>query len=427
MIDSVQRAVKGIPPVSCHDGSVVCRIPAAPVASAPGLGHATDQRAGSGCPHPRPWPARAAILHRDVSMETIGSMKTIGIGVIGLGFMGRTHIEAIDAAVARGATCRLAAVCDADAGRLDGLSAADGIMATVTGASDRKRLFDPTAVVTTTDPAVLFRNPDVDLVHICTWTDTHIDLAVAALRAGKHVVVEKPVAHTSEEVAHLARVAEDAGRLCMPAMVMRFWPEWRWLRDRIRDGRLGQLRSLVLTRLGAMPSWTRFYKDEERSGGALIDLHVHDADFITWCFGQPESVSSNGTSQHITSCYRYAHASPAPRHLVAEGGWGLDPAAGFRMRFVACFEKATADFELGRAQPLMLYATADGRASATAVEIQGENAYHAEVAAAIHAVATGDHSGTPTIEESITVMRLLEAEYRSIHTGTAERVLCRRR
>jgi len=347
--------------------------------------------------------------------------EIVNVGVIGLGFMGRTHVGAVQAAQAAGLPCRLAAVADADPRRLTGHAETSGNLSD----GGESRLFDPGAVECFNDPNGLITSDAVDLVHVCTWTDTHVDLAIAALEAGKHVVVEKPVAHTSEEVSRLARAANGSDKLCMPAMVMRFWPEWVWLRERIKDGSLGTLHSLVLTRLGSLPDWTSFYNDEERSGGAMVDLHVHDADFVTWCFGAPESVSSGGTPHHLTSVYRFAPRAHAPRHVVAEGGWGLDPAAGFRMRFVACFDEATAEFDLGRTPSLMLHATRDGESTSTAVEVSDRSGYELEIAAAIRAVASGDFSGLPTVEEAIVVMRMLEAEYRSIHSATAERVMCR--
>jgi len=348
---------------------------------------------------------------------------TVGVGVVGLGFMGQTHLAAIGAAQAAGVPCRLVAVCDEDPKRLTGKPVRHGN--TAVAAEPERRLFDPEAVSTYTETKKFFADPAVDLVHICTWTDTHVDLAIEALSAGKHVLIEKPVAHTSEEVARLARVSNTVDRLCMPAMVMRYWPEWVWLRDRIRDKRLGVLKSLVLTRLGSTPTWTNFYKDEERSGGALLDLHVHDADFILWCFGAPETVCSSGTQLHLTSLYRFPPSATAPRHVVAEGGWGLDPAAGFRMRYLACFEKATAEFDLARTPRLLLHRTDGGDSPSSPVDLPNHSGYEAEVAAAIEAVSTGNRDGLPTVEEAIVVTRLLEAEYRSIHSAAAERVMCR--
>ncbi|MFO0874910.1 MAG: Gfo/Idh/MocA family oxidoreductase [Phycisphaerales bacterium] len=239
--------------------------------------------------------------------------------VVGLGFMGRTHVEAIQACARRGVSSTLAAVCDGDAQRLAGEAVAAGNM----GTGGSTRLFDPALVRGYVDPAELLGDRDIDIVHICTWTDTHVDLAQRALAAGKHVIVEKPVAVRSSDVQRLADAAARSDRLCMPAMCMRFWPGWTWLRERIVDRSFGAVRSATFRRLGSAPAWNDFYRDESRSGGALFDLHVHDTDFVLWCFGRPTSVRSTGSSQHITTLYGFADG---PAHVTAEGGWTLAPA-----------------------------------------------------------------------------------------------------
>ena len=197
----------------------------------------------------------------------------------------------------------------------------------------------------------LLADPNLDLVSICTPTDSHIDLATRALRAGKHVLVEKPVSLVADQIRRLDAIAKETGKLCMPAMCMRFWPAWAWLKDRIQDRQYGACVSATFQRLASMPRWSGFFADGAKSGGALVDLHIHDADFIYWCFGKPESVSSigrtgaSGAVDHVTSMYRFAK-SQAAVHVVAEGGWDHHEGFAFRMRYIAIFEDATAEFDL---------------------------------------------------------------------------------
>lgn len=338
-------------------------------------------------------------------------MTRIGIGVLGLGFMGGTHVAAVQAAVKAGLPCRLAAVCDGDPARLAGHAAAVGNLAS----TEETAFFDPRGVATYTDPDALLADRDVHVVHICTWTDTHVDLATRAMAAGKHVMVEKPVALGSADVRRLAETAERLGRICMPAMCMRWWPGWDWLKQRIDEargggGEYGAVRSAVFRRIGAPPSWASFYGDESRSGGALFDLHIHDADFILWCFGMPESVASTGTLRHLTSLYRF----PAgPAHVVAEGGWALTPAAGFRMQYQVCFERAVAEFDLSRTPPLLVHHLD----RTEPVPVPAGTGYPGEVAAMIEAVSTGDRSGLPTLRDAADVTHVLEAERRALAQG----------
>ena len=335
----------------------------------------------------------------------MNASEPVRIGVIGLGFMGGTHIRALETLRREGLPVVLAAVCD-KSGKLDGHVAARG---NLSSGPDAARLFDPTRVAVFREPEALIAS-GVDLVHVCTPTPTHVALARAALQAGCHGLVEKPVAITSSEVEELLQVARAQDRICMPAMCMRFWPAWRWLCERIRAGSFGALRSLVLQRVGSRPEWsTKFYGDDALCGGALFDLHVHDADFLRACLGEPETVMTTGTATHLTTLYRFPDGPP---HVVAEGGWSLAPGLGFRMRFLAAFEEATADFDLDR-DPELVLARADGK---DVVQVPPENGYVGEIRHLVRCLQNGSEPEV-TLEDALAVTRLLEAERKSLAEG----------
>lgn len=341
----------------------------------------------------------------------MSELTQVGVGVIGLGFMGATHFRAYQAAQAAGFQCRVIAVSDQSPERLTGRG--DVVGNINTGHSER--LFDPTQLRTCRQARELLADPRVHLVSICTHTDTHVELALAALAAGKHVLVEKPVALKSADVKRLADAARDSGRLCMPAMCMRFWPGWTWLRDRVRDGRYGAVTSAVFQRLGSVPGWSpEFYRDPNRSGGALFDLHIHDTDFVRWCFGSPRQVSSTGTLGHVTTLYQY-EAGRGPRHVVAEGAQDSAPGFGFRMRYTVNFERATVDFDLSRTPTVMLHR--EGRSEP--VELPSGTAYDGQIRHLLDAIL-GARTAADLVagmDEAVEVTRLLEAEQRSLETG----------
>jgi predicted dehydrogenase len=329
----------------------------------------------------------------------------IGVGVVGLGFMGRTHIESYATARRAGRNGRLVAVCDRDVERRSGGNEGRGNIATGEKAA---ALFDPAEVRTYASADELFADPRVDLVSICTYTDTHSDLAIRALRAGKHVLVEKPVALRAADVRRVIDAARATDRLCMPAMCMRFWPGWDWLKQRIDDGSLGRVRSAVFGRLAAPPAWAPdFYRDPARTGGAIFDLHIHDADFVAWCFGRPDDISSTGTIDHITTLYRYRNGPP---HVVAEGGWDHTPGFAFRMNYIAVFERATAEYDSQRAAPLLL--TRDGRSEPVALE--ASTGWVGEVLHMLDAIAQGRRDLRATLEDAEAVTELLERERRGL-------------
>jgi predicted dehydrogenase len=341
----------------------------------------------------------------------MSELTQVGVGIIGMGFMGATHFRAYQAAHAAGFQCRVIAVSDRSPERLMGHGDVVGNISTGHG----ERLFDPTQLRTCKDPRDLLSDPRVHLVSICTHTETHVDLALAAIRAGKHVLVEKPVAVRSEDARKLAAAVRESGKLCMPAMCMRFWPGWTWLRDRVRDGRFGKVHSAVFQRLGTVPTWSpEFYGDPARSGGSHFDLHIHDTDFIQWCFGPPRRVVSTGSIMHVTTLYQY-DADRGPRHVVAEGGQDCSPGFGFRMRFTVAFEKATADFELSRTPTVLLHR--DGKSEP--VELPHGTAYDGQIRHLLDAIlgARGDADLMATMDEAVAVTELLEAERKSFETG----------
>ncbi len=338
----------------------------------------------------------------------------IKVGVVGMGFMGRTHVAAYQAAAASGLPCTLAAVCDPNPARLTGKPEGGGNL----GAAADAPLFDPGVVRGFTDFDDLLAS-DVALISICTYTDSHVDYAIRALRAGKHVLVEKPVALHSQDVGRLCEAAVLARTFCVPAMCMRFWPGWDWLRAQVAMGDecpLGRVRSATFQRLGSGPAWASgFYGDHARSGGAVVDLHIHDVDFVTWCFGTPVSVSSVGDLMHVSTQYRFENG---PVHVVAEGAWDLAPAAGFRMRYLVNFERATAEFDLSKDPAAVLHGP-DGTAP---IPVGSGTGYEGQVRALVQAIAAGKDPGLPSVQQAYAVAKVLEAELQSLRLGEPTRV-----
>lgn len=299
-----------------------------------------------------------------------GAAGGLGAGIIGAGFMGRTHAAAYLAARAAG--------------------------------------LPVTLLETTGNAASLLARRDIHVVSICTYTDSHVELALAALAAGKHVLVEKPVALRAEDAERLAAAARDSGLICMPAMCMRFWPGWPWLRERVRSESFGAVVAAEFTRLSARPGWgIEFYGDHRRSGGALFDLHVHDVDFIRWCFGHPAQVTSAGSAQDVHTSYHFPGGRP---EVSARGAWLDDPAATFAMRYHVRFEDAEALFDHGASPPLRVRR----RGVSEVVALPAEDAYEGEVRHFVELVLGRATQPIATLDEAVAVTTILEAEARSL-------------
>lgn len=344
--------------------------------------------------------------------------EPLGVAVVGLGFMGRTHLAAWRRASVDGYPVRVRAVHDRAGpvrhagGNLETGADAD---ADVAAAADALAGGPPAFEA---DLEALLARDDVDVVSLCTPTDTHVPLAERVLASGRHLLIEKPVAIRAAEVRRLADLAAAApGLVVMPAMCIRFWPGWTDLREAITDARHGLLRSLHLVRQGSPPDWNAaFYRDPARSGGVVFDLHVHDADMITACLGRPRAVTASGSPEHLSTVYHFGEGGAT--EVLASGSWALPPAAGFRMRYLAVFEEATLEYDLAADPPLRRH-DAEGTTAVPLAEGTGYDGQVRHLASVLAARRSGDAAATadPTLAEAASVTAMLEAESESIARG----------
>ncbi len=244
------------------------------------------------------------------------------VAVIGMGFMGCTHVHAYGSLPG----VSVVAIADAQQQRINGEA-----IATWAHPDEPTMLgLDMDIVSATTDLHAPMKIEQVDVVDICVPTPLHAELAIAALEAGKHVICEKPLAIDSASAQRVIDAAAHSDGMLFPAMCMRFWPGWSWLKQAVEEGRYGLVRSAAFSRLSILPpGW---FQDGEQSGGAAMDLHLHDTDFILHLFGLPRAVSSRGYTiasgrmDYLSTQYIYEGAD-APASVTAEGGWCM-PAGG---------------------------------------------------------------------------------------------------
>jgi predicted dehydrogenase len=264
----------------------------------------------------------------------------------------------------------------------------------------------------------LIKDPGVQAVDICLPTPLHHKVTLAALEAGKHVLVEKPLARTSADAFAMAKAAEAAyaknKTIAMPAMCMRFWPGWSHLKKMVEEKEAGRVLAARFQRVATHPGGA-FYKDAELSGAAALDLHIHDTDFVRFLFGTPKSVFTRGYSHvtggidHLVTSYQFDEVPL----VTAEGGWAMSSGFSFQMQYQINFERATAVFDLNAAQPLMLYS--DGAGEAKVVE--GTMGYLHEIKYFLECVAKGERPTTVTMHDAAEAIRVVEAEVESIRRG----------
>src|SRR5262249_36287800 len=130
-------------------------------------------------------------------------------------------------------------------------------------------------------------------------TPLHPEQAIASLKAGKHVVCEKPLARTSAAAVEIVKAQQNALGFLMPAMCMRFWPGWSSLKEIVEKNTYGKILAARFRRMSEMPAWSKqgTYSGGNDLGGALFDLHIHDTDFVQFLFGRPTAVFSTGVTR----------------------------------------------------------------------------------------------------------------------------------
>lgn len=143
-----------------------------------------------------------------------------------------------------------------------------------------------------TDFKEMLDNEQFDIIDICLPTYLHADYAVMAMERGINVICEKPISLKYEDVMRVYKTAEKNNVKFMVAQVLRFWPEYEFLKEAYDSKRYGKLISGSMHRLGTYPgySWDGWMMDEKRSGMVPYDLHIHDVDFMVYAFGKPSNV-----------------------------------------------------------------------------------------------------------------------------------------
>jgi predicted dehydrogenase len=334
----------------------------------------------------------------------------VNVAVVGLGFMGITHLKAYRNIP----NARIAALCDAVRLPVDGvLAAAGGNIG-----SDDSITFDMTQIKATHNLDELLSDPAIDLIDICVPTLVHPKLAIAALKAGKHVICEKPLARNAAAAREMAAAAATAKGFFMPAMCIRFWPEYAWLKQAIAQHTYGRVLAARFRRVSEPPAWGReHFFDGAKSGGAILDLHIHDADFVQYCFGRPKSVFAQGFTlysgeiDHVVAQYQVECGAA----VSAEGGWVMGEGHGFEMAFTVIFENATVDFNSNRgAEGLRLFE--QGRPART-IAVEPGDGYLAELRYLVKCITDGQAPDVVTGRDGASAVEICEAEGESIRTG----------
>lgn len=201
--------------------------------------------------------------------------EQLKVGLIGAGGVARAHLRAYGQFSER---VKLVAVCDINQD----------------AAGERAREAGAEEVFSNVD--TMLQESDIDAVDICTSHDSHAPLAIAAAQAGKHVLVEKPMACSLAECREMVRAAESAGVMLMVAQVQRYSPAYRGIRKVIQSGELGSIRAIRVDAMQNGPETLRrnnWLLDGTRAGGGIvISVAVHKIDLLRYLIGEVGRVTA---------------------------------------------------------------------------------------------------------------------------------------
>jgi len=342
-------------------------------------------------------------------------MGKLKVGIIGVGGIAGAHLPGWEASE----DAELAAGCDVN----------EEVLKRWGKERDISRLY--------VEAEEMFGDQEIDIVDICTPNMYHAPLAIAALEAGKHVICEKPLAPTPDEIRRMIAARDGSGKLLMTAQSMRFGGKAKAFRAEVETGVLGQVyhaRAWYLRR-GGVPVGPGFILKEHSGGGPCIDIGVHALDFALWLMGNPEPVAISGVARselaHKEGAFsdwgcqsippefdvedfaaafvRFANGAS----LVLEVSWLLNGPDENQIWLYGdrggCHWPSCTFYETN-------YATRQRYDRTLQLLGEGTGSHAQECIEFARAVATGGPSPVPA-EESLQVMSILDGIYRSQQSG----------
>ena len=323
------------------------------------------------------------------------------VGVVGAGGMGAVHCRHWSAVPGVSLV-----VFDVDREKRDQLARSHGACV----AADLEALID-----------------DAEIVDVCIPTDLHVEVACLSLGKGKATLVEKPLARTLEEAQLIADAAKATGATLGIGHVVRYFPEHESIKQAIERGVVGTPAAIRVRRGGGLPrNFDGWFGDADRSGGVLLDLAIHDFDWILWALGPVKSVYARSVSLGDTvkgadfkGDYALATlelASGAVAHV--EATW-MDPAGG-RASLEVAGSAGVIEYD-SRTYPTVRTATADGN-RAEAPTGPGMDPYFRQLQAFHDAVAAGQPAPVG-IADGMAALKVALAAIESAKTQQTVRIV----
>ena len=327
----------------------------------------------------------------------------IKVGVIGLGFMGSTHLDIYE----KSPLAEVVALADVNQEKLDGDFSS--ICGNISGGDNsKKRNFSHLATYTSYKD--LLANSEVEAVSICVPTFLHKEVVLEAIKAGKHILLEKPVARNLADAKELKNILEDYDKVFYVGLCIRYWPCYVHAYKAYKNGEIGKLKSASFKRISPNISgdaWQNWFMTGSNSGGALLDLHIHDVDFIAHTFGKSQKVRAFGLKgfrtddavDYVVSHFDYGDGCL----VVAEGGWHPAKGVDFEMSFLIVGDKKTLILDKAGS-----YKVIDENGKEQEPKLASTNGWEEEIQAFLTSIESGQVNNDFSWVESMELVTAIE-------------------
>jgi predicted dehydrogenase len=330
----------------------------------------------------------------------------VRIGIVGFGFMGKMHFRCYQSMK----NVKVAAICDIDKKSFTHSRTGGNIYVDKSLNLKGIKIYD--------NFNKMIKEMDLDAVSITLPTYMHCNYTLKSLKAGLHTFCEKPMALNVNECKKMIDAAAKSKKILQIGHCIRFWPEYKHLHDIVKSKKYGKVLGATFQRLSYAPiwAWNNWFMDKDKSGGAILDLHIHDSDYVQYLFGLPKQVFSRGVKgpskgcDHIVTNFIYNDE----KVITAEGGWTMKRGFGFEMSFNVMLERATITYDCTRT-PVFKIATDKGEVINP--KLSKNSGYLSEL---LHFVKVVNGKKVPAVIsplDSLNSVKIVLAEKKSCLTG----------
>jgi len=261
-------------------------------------------------------------------------------------------------------------------------------------------------------------NSEVDVVSICTPTPSHMEIANALMKAGKHVLCEKPMARTLEQAQSMIETADRSRVKLMVAQVSRYEADHRKAKQVLDRGEIGELRMAFHSITAPYPDWSaqNWFGDESKSGGPIVDLAIHSVDYLLWLFESPVdrvyalgSRPTGGPSYYALATLHFANGGLG----LVETSWAHPPSAPLTCKVELSGTLGRIGWDYDQINGMRSIVEGQGRRSYV---LEGENSFAAQIADFIRCIDNDTPSPVPGSEGKAALQVCLAAR-ESLESG----------